>query len=176
MLNIKDEDMIMRRFRNGEGFICLVSCLIIDAFYLLPASIRRLIKKNKKTIIEDAVTYYQEKKFPKHSPGSKDLGAQASYTLMQVYGKKTAHKTKPQSIYYDGFEEDFDFNNKLVKGKKDLNNSKNLSRDIYNLAINLLVNLWLQNLRQSGKTISSTPKEGVYLRDAKEKLYLHEEA
>ncbi len=172
----KTKKKFTKEFGDDEAFTFLISRLIIDALYLLPVSIKRLIKKNKKAIIEDAVTYYREKKFPKHYPESQDLGGQASYTLMKVYGKKPTKITIPRAIYYDGFEEGWDFNNKLVKGKKQLNTSRNLSRDTYNLALNLLVNLWLSNLRKSRKKISPLPKEGVYLRDANKRLYLYEEA
>ena len=82
----------------------------------------------------------------------------------------------PEAIYYNGFNRDDNFSGRIIEGGKQVEKSSRPDRDRYNLALNILTDLWLVDFEKSGQKITDPPREGVYLRDAHEDLYLVEEA
>jgi hypothetical protein len=166
-----------QNFRYNYDFISFVYNLINDALDLLPDDLEKIILKDQKVdvLLEGALAFDPQQSSLKHSLEPINFGAQASYIVLHIYGGIPVNAAIPQAIYYNGFDSSENFSGRIVEGKKDLARSSHLDRDKYNLALNLLTDIWLVNLKKSGQKITDLPKEGVYLRDANEELYLYEE-
>ncbi len=85
----------------------------------------------------------------------------------------------PEIIYYNGFEGIEDINGAIEKGKKGFGHYENRFKDRYNLAINVLINVWITRLKSSNIQDSNIriplPKEGLYSRDLKGTLHYQEQ-
>jgi hypothetical protein len=130
----------------------LIQILVEDAFALLP-----------KNVLEQVREY------------SKDTKS-ISYIVRRIYKTDEIKDLAiPEVIYYEGFKNIENIENIVREESSKLTNSERLYRDQYNISLNLLVNLWLTNLKKSMNRIRKIPKEGIYLRDSTGELYFHEE-
>ena len=165
-------------FRTNYDFISFVYNLINDAMDLLPADLEKLVLQDRKVdrLLAGALSFDPLDKSLKFSREPSNLGAQASYIVFQIYGGVPVNAVIPQAVYYNGFDRSINFSDRIIEGKKQIEKSSRLDRDRYNLALNVLTDLWLMDLEKSGRKITDLPKEGVYLRDANEDLYLVEGA
>jgi len=134
----------------------LVKTLVRDAFALLPEGLRKQIRRQMNSLVEDAKSL---------SP---------AYIVSKIYDAGIEDTAIPQVIYYEGFKSIDNIESRIVEGKSHFIDPEKRYRDQYNLAVNLLVNLWLTNLKKSGAQIQKIPKEGIYLRDSRGELYIYQ--
>lgn len=172
------ENPSVQNFRYNYDFISFVYNLINDGLDLLPDDLEKMILKDQgiDALMEGALTFDPQETSLKYSLAPINFGAQASYVVLNIYDGIPKNAVIPRAIYYDGFEGGENFSGQIIEGKKALARSIHLHRDKYNLALNLLTDIWLTNFKKSGQEVTDLPKEGVYLRDANEELYLYEEA
>lgn len=172
------ENPSVQNFRYNYDFISFVYNLINDALDLLPDDLEKMILKDQgvEALMEGALTFDPQESSLKYSLAPINFGAQASYVVLNIYDGVPVNVVIPRAIYYDGFDGGEIFSSRIIEGKKALARSSHLHRDKYNLALNLLTDIWLANFKKSGQEVTDLPKEGVYLRDANEELYLYEEA
>jgi len=166
----------MKSTRYNDEFVSLVYSLVNDALDILPDDLEKLILKEEdlNLIMEGAVTYEGGGEI-NFSLTPNHFGVQASYVVLNIFGSPPSNVTIPQSIYYEGYDSDDNFPKRIRRGVEHIQNSENKSRDMYNLALNLLVDMWITNFKKGGYKIGNLPKEGVYLRNSNEKLYCYEE-
>lgn len=144
--------MLMQGKFQANDMTDLIQILVKDALALLPKKIREKMReysKDTKSISDIVRGIYKTDKI-------KDLSI-------------------PEVIYYEGFKNIQNIENIVREESSKLTNSEKLYRDQYNISLNLLVNLWLTNLKKSMDRIRKIPKEGIYLRDSTGELYFHEE-
>ena len=163
----------------GDESVSLVYSLVNDAVDLLPANLRQKILEadNLDPIMEGASSFEPSIRLKSYSVDPNNFGVQAAYILRGIYGERDfKKKIIPQTLYFNGFSKiDIDnIEDRIKKDKSQLVKTETLYRDQYNLALNLLVNIWLNDFKKSGETISKIPKEGVYLRDSNGNLYFYE--
>jgi hypothetical protein len=171
------ENHSLQNFRYNYDFISFVYHLINDALDLFPDDLEKIILKDQKVdvLLEGALTFDPQEPSLKYLLEPMNFGAQASYVVLHIYGGAPVNAVIPQAIYYNGFDGSENFSGRIAEGKKGLAKSSHLDRDKYNLALNLLTDIWLVSLKKSGQKITGLPKQGVYLRDGNEELYLYEE-
>ena len=165
-------------FRTNYDFISFVYNLINDAIDLLPADLEKLVLQGRKvdSLLAGALAFDPQQKSLRFSLEPSNLGAQASYVVFQIYGGAPVNAVIPQAVYYNGFDRGENFSGRIIEGRRQIEKSSRPDRDRYNLALNVLTDLWLVDFEKSGQKITDLPREGVYLRDAHEDLYLVEEA
>jgi hypothetical protein len=165
-------------FRTNYDFISFFYNLINDAIDLLPDDLEKLVLQGRKgdSLLAGALAFDPQHKSLRVSLEASNLGAQASYVVLQIYGGAPVNAVIPQAVYYNGFDRGENFSERIIEGRRQIERSSHPDRDRYNLALNVLTDLWLVDLEQSGQKITDPPIEGVYLRDAHEDLYLVEEA
>ena len=165
-------------FRTNYDFISFVYNLINDALDLLPVDLEKRVLQGGKAdpLLAGALAFDPQQKSLKFSLEPSNLGAQASYVVFQIYGGAPVNAVIPQAVYYNGFDRGEDFSGRIIEGRRRIEKSSRPDRDRYNLALNILTDLWLLDFEKSGQKITDPPREGVYLRDAHEELYLVEEA
>jgi len=140
--------MLMQGKFQANDMTNLIQILVKDALALLPKKIREKMReysKDTKSISDIVRRIYKTDKI-------KDLSI-------------------PEVIYYEGFKNIQNIENIVREESSKLTNSEKLYRDQYNISLNLLVNLWLTNLKKSMNRIRKIPKEGIYLRDSTGELY-----
>jgi len=171
-------DQGLEDFRTNYDFISFVYNLINDALDLLPADLGKLVLQGRKVdfLLAGALAFDPQQKSLRFSLEPSNLGTQASYVVFQVYGGVPANAVIPQVVYYNGFGGEENFSGRIIEGRGQIEKSPHPERDRYNLALNVLTDLWLVDIEKSGQKIKDPPREGVYLRDAHEDLYLVEEA
>ncbi|MBI5101566.1 MAG: hypothetical protein HZB33_07020 [Nitrospirae bacterium] len=105
------------------------------------------------------------------------LGAQAAHIVNKVYGEGRGKDWSiPQTIFFERiFIGPDTVDMTIARLKRGLESSKNIERDKYNICLNAVVNLWIENLSRNDQVMHRKPKEGVYLRDAENTLYAYEE-
>jgi hypothetical protein len=169
----EDRGNDMKIEKPNEYLTSLILALIDDAVDLLPDEYRDSIIKdgNIDAIVEGSINYDPSQSLNK-SLDSSNLGGEAAYIARKIYSEDPKEEILiPQSIYYEGFSPVKDLEQSIEKGKNNLKKAEVLYRDQYNLALNLLVNLWIENIKYSKKILKKMPKEGVYLRDEENDLY-----
>ena len=159
--------------QSDDNFAELLSTLLDDTLGIIPIQLAQKIAPddNLDSLMEGAFS---------HEPAgmnfltSTDLGAQAAYVVDMVYGEDLKEGyTIPQSIYLETINlQKETVSGAINKRKNKLSGSSNPNRDKYNLCLNVLINLWIENFsRQNRSAVYKKPKEGVYLRDNDLKLY-----
>jgi hypothetical protein len=151
------EQSSMKSDLQTQHTLTLVQTLTRDALALLAEDLRKQIRKQMKSLVEDA-----------KSPST-------TYVVSKIYDTGIEDAAIPEIIYYEGFKNIDNIESRILKGKSNFKDPEKLYRDQYNLALNLLVNLWLTNLKKSDAQIQKIPKRGIYLRDSTGELYLHQE-
>jgi len=171
-------DQGIEDFRTNYDFISFVYNLINDALDLLPADLEKVVLRGRKvdSLLAGALAFDPRQKSLRFSPEPSNCGAQASYVVFQVYGGVPVNALIPQAVYYSGFDRGENFSGRIIDGGRQIEKSSRPDRDRYNLALNVLTDLWLVDFEKSGQKITDPPREGVYLRDAHDDLYLAEEA
>ncbi len=165
-------------FRTNYDFISFVYNLINDAIDLLPTDLEKRVLQGRKvdSLLTGALAFDPQQKSLRFSLEPSNLGAQASYVVFQIYSGAPVNAVIPQAVYYNGFDRGENFSGRIIEGRRQIERSSRPERDRYNLALNILTDLWLVDFEKSGQKITDPPREGVYLRDAHEDLYLVEEA
>jgi hypothetical protein len=167
-----EEEMKKKQVFN-DYLEALIYSLINDALDLIPGNYRNAMVGDEDIdeIMEGAINY--DFSIPlNYSISPENFGAQAAYIAIMVYGKEPTEEIKiPEAIYYKGFIPLKDIEEQISEGKEQLRKSEVLYRDQYNLALNLVVNIWIETLRSSGRAIKNRPKEGVYIRNSDNNLY-----
>jgi hypothetical protein len=157
--------------RLNENELALVYAVAKDCIDLLPD----LTDPNLGPIIEGARDFNSPTKPITYSINRTNLGRQAALVVRQVYsGKPPQDLQIPALVYYDAAN-DPNVVQRLKETKNKLADKNKADKSYYNAAINILLDLWLEDLRQSGQAVS-VPAEGVYLRDKENHLYLYERA
>ena len=174
--NIPITENKMDTSQGDDNFAELLSTLLDDTLEMIP------IKLAKKIAPDDNLDSLMEGAFSDEPAGmnfltSTDLGAQAAYVVDMVYmvneeGLKEGY-TIPQSMYFEVINLQKETVSGAIKKRKNkLSGSNNPNRDKYNLCLNVLINLWIENFsRQNRSVVYKKPREGVYLRDNDHKLY-----
>ncbi len=127
--------------------------LMKDALSLLPDGLRERIQKEPEIVQPESI-------------------------IEKIYNE-TEKIAIPELVYYNGFEDIKDVNDAIEQGKRRFGHYENRFKDRYNLAINVLINVWLTHLKNSNIQHSnvkiSLPKEGLYSRDLKGTLHYQEQ-
>jgi hypothetical protein len=165
--------------RLNENELALVYAVAKDCIDLLPDLIDPNIDPNTDpnldSIIEGARDFNSPTKPITYSIDRNNLGWQAALVVRQVYsGKPPQDLQIPALVYYEAAN-DPNVIQRLKETKNKLADENKDDKSYYNAAINVLLDLWLENLRQSGQAVS-VPAEGVYIRDDENHLYLYERA
>jgi hypothetical protein len=158
----------------NDDFSEIVYALINDALDLLPDKLKVMIGGDDS--IDEIMVGIENpgpKTKPSFSTNKRNLGAQVAYVTILVFGVNARNAAIPQSIYYDAIGPRGDVNKRIDDGLKQLAKSDSVSRDRYNLALNLVVDLWFKDFNEQGLMMSA-PTKGVYLRDSNNNLYLYE--
>ena len=165
-------------FRGNYDFISFVYNLMSDALDLLPDDLENLVLKGQKvdSLLAGALAFDPWEKGLKFSIEPSNLGAHAAYIVLQIYGEVPINVVIPQAVYYSGFEKSEDVSGRISDAKRLMEKSTHTDRDRYNLTLSILTDLWLLDIEKSGQKIKDPPKEGVYLRDRDDELYLVEGA
>jgi hypothetical protein len=157
--------------RLNESELALVYAVARDCNDLLP----NLTEPNLELIMEGARDFNSPAKAITYSINGTNLGWQAALVVREVYsGKHPKDLQIPSVVYYEGVNEP-NVTQRLKETKDKLADTNEVDKDYYNAAINILLDLWLEDLRQSGQT-AMMPTEGVYIRDNENHLYLYERA
>ncbi len=132
------------------------------------------------TLLRDALTLLPEdlrSQFQARigSLSGNDERPSLAFILGKIYGADIEGVPVPVVVYYEGFRSIESVETRIKEGKREITNPEQLYRDQYNLALNLLVNLWLTDLRKDNSQVQTIPKEGVYLRDSSGELYFYQE-
>lgn len=162
---------------HSDEFVSLIYSLINDAVDQLPEDLQNKIAKdgNLDPIMEGVNSFDPFAKPINHSVNPNNFGAQACYILKEIYGESNLKDVViPQAIYFEGFSDMDDIEKEIKNKMSNLLKSQPFYRGQYNLALNLIVNVWLNDFKKSGEIISKIPKEGVYLRDSNGNLYFYE--
>ena len=162
--------------RLNEIELALVYAVVTDCIDLLPDDIAvMLIDPNLDPILKGASDFNSTAQALTYSMNRANLGWQAAFVVKQLYdGKPPTNLQVPASVYYDAVDEP-NVLKRLKITKTELLSKDRTDKSFYRAAVNLTLDLWLEDLRQSGQTVM-TPTEGVYIRDEENHLYLYERA
>jgi hypothetical protein len=162
--------------RLNEIELALVYAVITDCIDLLPDDIAvMLTDPNLDPILKGASDFNLPAQTLTYSMNQANLGWQAAFVVRQLYGgKPPTNLTVPASVYYDANDEP-NVLKRLNATKTELSSKNRTDKNFYRASVNLTLDLWLEDLRQSGQTVM-TPTEGVYIRDEENHLYFYEGA
>lgn len=108
---------------------------------------------------------------PSLSVSERNLGLQAACVIYAVYGKVPSEITIPENILYEGAGVKGDAHTRQKRGLNSLRESGDKLTDQYNLAFNLVVDLWLKAFAEH-KLLVTFPPRGAYRRDIEKNLRL----
>jgi hypothetical protein len=160
----------------NEIELALVYSVVTDCIDLLPDDVSvMLTDPNLDPILEGARDFNSPSQTPTYSMNQANLGWQAAFVVRQLYnGKPPINLKAPASVYYDAVSEP-NVTKRIRVTKTELSSIDRTDKNFYRAAVNLTLDLWLEDLRKSGQTVV-TPTEGVYIRDEENHLYLYERA
>jgi hypothetical protein len=171
----------MKSSQLDEQMISLIQSLVNDAIELMPDSLKKkaFTESAFDSIMEGGINFDRKTFSLQFSDDQDNLGAQASYVALrtlEISGQKPSVITVPQTIFYEPFDEKLNPEKWFLAVKEDLKKSQNLNRDTYNLALRLIVGLWLMDFKKAGSKVDKKPREGVYLRNSDNRLYFYQGA
>jgi hypothetical protein len=171
--------------------LTLVFAVVKDCLTLLPDELsNKLSEPNINVILQGAQDFNNPSSPIKYSTDQKNLGWQAALVIRKIYNRRLpAEMNIPASIYYEKYNESNDPNKtkdsntpnkpnvlqRLDTIHSQLTQWTKKDKEYYNAAVNMLLDLWIEDLRKSGYELNS-PDEGIYLRDDEDSLYLYEKA
>lgn len=160
-------------YKPTNEFQSLSYALINDVLDLIPDEISDTIQdEHNINEIMVGIGNPGPKALPSFSIERRNLGSQVAYIVLLVYGNEIKNITIPQSIYYTQEDSDKNINMRIKNGlyliKK--NPVSNSQRDLYNLALNIIIDLWIMDFSKKGFH-AERPNDGVYLRDSQNNLY-----
>ena len=163
-----------------DSFISLVYSVINDAVDLFAERPKQMILANDglNQMMEAAESYDPSFKPSILAFNSSNLGVHAAYVVEQVYGMEDlTGAIVPRTVYFRGIQKVSldDIEKTVRKENSGMTNKETIYRDKYNLALSLVVSLWVRDFEGSGYRLTSPPKEGVYPRDKNGDLYLYAE-
>ena len=167
----------------NKNELTLVFAVVKDCLNLLPDEISdKLVGLNLDVILQGAQDFNNPERPIKYIADQKNLGWQAALIIRKIYnGQPPTDLNIPASIYYGKYNEPNDSNKpndpnvlqrlkticpQLAKWAKE-------DKEYYNAAVNILLDVWMEDLWKSGYELRP-PVEGVYLRDDEDGLYLYE--
>ena len=163
---------IRRRRSSSKEFIDLACALISDALCLVSPHLKVRIDGDG-TIREmmKGMEGLCRKPLPSASVSERDLGLQVGYVLLAVYGKQPSGVEIPDNLIYEGLGASRDYQSRLKRGLQKLRGSGDPRKERYNLAFNLVVDLWFKAFLRK-ELIVSLPARGTYRRDRSKNLQL----
>lgn len=162
-----------------KHFASLAYSLVKDTLDFLPVRwARKVVPDGQPSTI---VNFIAECDFSKlqinDSIESRNFAAHVGYIIIKIYGKPPLENIQiPQTVYYDGFNAVDNLEKKISESMPVILKSEYGYRDKYNLALNLMLNMWIDYFIMAGYEMKNMPVEGVYVRDSYNKLYLYEAA
>jgi Flp pilus assembly pilin Flp len=163
---------IRRRRSASKEFIDLACALISDALCLTSPHLKVKIEGDN-TIREmmKGMEGLGQKPLPSASVSERDLGLQVGYVILAVYGKQPSEVEIPETLIYEGLGASKDYQARLRGGIRKLRRSDDPRKERYNLAFNLVVDLWFKAFLRK-ELIVSLPARGTYRRDRSKNLQL----
>ncbi|MGA2093668.1 MAG: hypothetical protein ABSH16_09715 [Sedimentisphaerales bacterium] len=160
--------------RLTENEMKLVTSVAEDCLDLLPDELsNKIIDSNIDSILQGAMDYNNPDEPIKYRLDPKNLGWQAALIIRKIYNKQPPSDPNiPALIYYEKYN-DPNILQRLEAFHQELSKQPKKDKEYYSAAINILLDVWMEDLRKSGYEVNS-PDEGVYLRNDENELYLYE--
>ncbi len=163
---------IGRRRALSKEFVDLACALISDAMCLVSPHLK--VKIGGDGTIREMMKGMEnlgKEPLPSASVSEEDLGLQVAYVILAVYGKQPSGVGIPDNLLYEGLGASRDYPARLKRGLQKLRGSGDPRKERYNLAFNLVVDLWFKAFLRK-ELIVSLPARGSYRRDRSKNLQL----
>jgi hypothetical protein len=161
-----------RRAIVSKQFIDLAYALINDAVCIVSPHVKVRVNGNDSVReMMKGIECLGHKSIPSASVSERNLGLQAACVVLAVYGRQPSEVEIPESILYEGAGVSGDFHATMKRGLHKLRKSDDRRKDQYNLAFNLVVDLWLKAFAEN-KLLVTFPSRGSCRRDTEKNLRL----
>ena len=156
----------------SKQFVDLAYALINDAVCIVSPHVKVRVSGNDSVReMMKGIEGIGSKSIPSSSVSERNLGLQAACVVLAVYGKQPSDVEIPENILYEGAGVAGDFQARLKRGLHKLHKSDDRQRDQYNIAFNLVVDLWLKAFAEH-KLLVTFPSRGSCRRDTEKNLRL----
>jgi len=156
----------------SKQFVDLAYALINDAVCIVSPHVKvRMGGNDSIREMMKGIECLGPRSIPSSSVSERNLGLQAACVVLAVYGKQPSDVEIPENILYEGAGVAGDFQARLKRGLHKLHKSDDRQRDQYNIAFNLVVDLWLKAFAEH-KLLVTFPSRGSCRRDTEKNLRL----
>ena len=154
----------------SRQFVDLAYALINDAVCIVSPHVKvRMGGNDSIREMMKGIECLGPRSIPSSSVSERNLGLQAACVVLAVYGRQPSEVEIPESILYEGAGVSGDFHARMKRGLHKLRKSDDKRKDRYNLAFNLVVDLWLKAFAEH-KLLATFPARRSYRRDTEKSL------